>query len=337
MQTIQEEKQENKVVLIDKKSKIPLVGSVFIGILDRGSSLLQVRATTLCNMSCQFCSTDAGINSKFHKTNFIVDPDYLLEELRKVSEEKGYNLHYNIDSVGEPTSYLYLIELIKGIRKIPDVLKISMQTNGTLLSKELINNLIHAGLDRLNISVHSLDSLKAKMLFGSDNYNLEKVIEIINYIKNTKLELWLTPVWIPKINDEDIIKLIKFAKQHSINIGLQKYETYRYSRKMKKSRELNYWKFYNQLEKWEKEFNIKLKFKNDPTIIKRKSIPTVMDVNDKLQAVVVSKGWLSDQVIAAARERAITVNNCNSNIHDKINIKIIENKNNIYLAELIRK
>ena len=328
---------ESKIVNITRESGIPLVGSVFIGILDRGSSLLQVRPTTLCNMSCTFCSTDAGINSRFHKTNFIVDPGYLLEELKKVSEEKGYNLHYNIDSVGEPTSYPYLIELIKGIKQFPDVLKISMQTNGTLLSKELIDNLVSAGLDRLNISVHSLDSLKAKMLFGSENYNIEKVIEIIDYIKNTSLELWLTPVWIQKINDNDIIELIKFAKQHSLNIGLQKYETYKYSRKIKKARELNYWKFYNQLEKWEKEFDIKLKFKNDPTITKRKTIKKMFEVDDKLQAVVVSKGWFPDQGIAAAKERAITVNNCNSNIHDKINIKIIENKNNIYLAELIRK
>lgn len=333
-----EEKQTKKPVLIDRKSRIPLIGTVFIGILDRGSSLLQVRATTICNMNCTFCSTDGGPFSKFHKNHFIVEPNYLLEELRKISEYKGFNLHYNIDSVGEPTSYPHLIELIEGISKITNVIKISMQTNGTLLNKELINNLEKAGLNRLNVSVHSLESLKAKILFGSQNYNIEKVKEMLNYVKGTKIDLWITPVWISRINDDDIVDLIKFAKENSFNIAIQKYETYRYSRKVKKGKKITYWKFYKQLENWEKEFDIKLKFtEDDPTILRRKSLLIVFDINEKTQAFVVSKGWFNDQVLACARDRCITVIDCNAKIGDKINIKIIENKNNIYIGELIRK
>ncbi len=327
----------SNLVFIDQKSGIPLIGTVFIGILDRGSSLLQVRATTLCNMSCNFCSTDAGVYSKFHKTNFIVEPNYLIQELEKVSKAKGYNLHYNIDSVGEPSSYPYLIKLIEGIKIIKDVVKISMQTNGTLLSKELVDKLERSGLNRLNVSVHSLDSLKAKMLFGNQTYDIEKVKEMLNYIKKTKIELWVTPVWIPKINDSDIIELIKFSKENNFNIALQKYETYKYSRKVKKAKKLNYWKFYRQLENWEKEFGIQLKFTDDdPTILKRKSLPLVFDMNEKTQVVVVSKGWFDNQVIAKARDRSITVLNCDASIFDKVNIKIIENKNNIYIGQLLR-
>ncbi len=332
---MQQDKEPEKIVFINRESGIPLIGTVFIGILDRGSSLLQVRATTLCNMSCAFCSTDAGIFSKFHKTHFIAEPNYLVEELKKVSEYKGYNLHYNIDSVGEPTSYPYLIELIKGIKEIPQVVKISMQTNGTLLTRKLIDDLENAGLNRLNVSVHSLDLLKAKLLFGSENYNIEKVKEMLNYIKNTKIDLWITPVWIPKINDDDIIELIKFAKENKFNIAIQKYETYKFSRKIKKGKKITYWKFYKQLENWEKEFNIKLKFtEDDPTILRRKALPIVFDINEKFQVVVVSKGWFENQVIAKARDRCITILDCNADIGNKINIKIIENKNNIYIAQL---
>ncbi len=341
MQTTELEiKQErtNNIIFIDRKSGIPLIGNVFVGILDRGSSLLQVRATTICNMNCAFCSTDGGPFSKFHKNHFIVEPNYLLEELKRISEAKGFNLHYNIDSVGEPSSYPYLIELIKGINEIKMVVKISMQTNGTLLNKELIDSLEMAGLNRLNVSVHSLDSLRAKMLFGSQNYNVEKVISMLKYIKGTKIDLWLTPVWIPNVNDNDIKELIKFSKENSFNIAIQKYETYKYSRKMKQAKELNYWKFYRQLQEWERECGIKLKFTGeDPTILRRKSLPLVFDINEKVQGSVVCKGWFDDQVIAKARDRCITVNKCNANIGDKINLKIIENSNNIYISDLIRK
>ncbi|MEK6936471.1 MAG: radical SAM protein [Nanoarchaeota archaeon] len=332
------QERESNITFIDRKSGIPLIGTVFIGILDRGSSLLQVRATTICNKNCVFCSTDAGTTSRFHKHHFIIEQNYLIEELKKVSDFKGGNLHYNIDSVGEPSSYPYLIELIKGISEIKDVRKISMQTNGTLLNKELVNSLELAGLNRLNVSVHSLDSLKAKMLFGSENYDVEKVVEMLKYIKNTKIDLWITPVWIPNVNDNDIKELIKFSKENNFNIAIQKYETYRYSRKMKQAKELNYWKFYRQLQEWEKEFKIKLKFtEDDPTILRRKALPLVFDINEKVQGIVVCNGWFQDQVIAKAKERCITVNKCHANIGDKINLKIIENKNNIYIADLVRK
>src|SRR3989344_1995119 len=326
---------KGKVVFIDRESGIPLVGTVFIGILDRGSSLLQVRATTFCNMNCNFCSTDGGPFSKFHKNHFIVEPNYLIEELEKISEFKGYNIHYNIDSVGEPSSYPHLIELITGINKIPKVVKVSMQTNGSLLTEKLVKDLEKAGLTRLNVSVHSLDTLKAKLLFGSENYNIEKVKEMLNYIKNTKIDLWITPVWIPKINDEDIIELIKFAKENNFNLAIQKYETYRYSRKVKKGKKVNYWKFYKQLENWEKEFGIKLKFtEDDPTILRRKGLPLVFDINEKVQVIIVSKGWFDNQVIAKAKDRCITVLDCNGDIGNKISVKIIENTSNIYIAKL---
>ena len=144
-----------------------------------------------------------------------------------------------------------------------------------------------------------------------------------------------SPVWIPKINDEDIVELIKFAKENKFNLAIQKYETYRYSRKVKKGKKVNYWKFYKQLENWEKEFGIKLKFtEDDPTILRRKGLPLVFDINEKVQVIIVSKGWFDNQVIAKAKDRCITVLDCNGDIGNKISVKIIENTSNIYIAKL---
>ena len=41
------------------------------------------------------------------------------------------------------------------------------------------------------------------------------------------------------------------------------------------------------------------------------------------------------QMIAVAKNRCITVADCNRKVGDRINIKITENKNNIYLAEMV--
>ena len=41
-------------------------------------------------------------------------------------------------------------------------------------------------------------------------------------------------------------------------------------------------------------------------------------------------------MIGTAKNRAITINNCNKEIGKSSLIKIVENKNNLYMAEMIR-
>ena len=93
------------------------MGNIAFGIIDRGSSLLQVRPISTCNLSCIFCSTDAGPNSSTHKTGYKIEPNYLIEEVNKIIELKQEDIHVNIDSVGEPASYPDLEYLIKELKK----------------------------------------------------------------------------------------------------------------------------------------------------------------------------------------------------------------------------
>ena len=67
-----------KIVNITEESGIPLTGCIAFGVIDRGSNLLQIRATTVCNMKCKFCSTSAN-NFDMHPSNFIVDKNYLVK------------------------------------------------------------------------------------------------------------------------------------------------------------------------------------------------------------------------------------------------------------------
>ncbi len=324
------------LINITRESGIPLLGNIAFGILDRGSNLLQVRATTVCNEKCPFCSTNAN-NFSVHPNNFIVDPDYLLDWLKSIIEIKQCNdIEINYDSVGEPTSYPKLSYLITEIAKIPEVKKISMQTNGTLLNKEKILELEKAGLNRINLSVNTLDKEHAKLLSGYNIYDIEKIKDLAKFIKTTKIELLIAPVWIPNINDKDIIELIKFCKEINCLIGLQKYELYKYGRRMKKAKKINFYKFYRQLGAWEKEFNVKLKIgPNDYKIYRTKRLPLDFNINDVLNARVVAPGWMRNQMIAVARNRSITIDNCNLPINKMVKIRITENKNNIYLAKLL--
>ena len=185
------------LVTITKESGIPLIGHIAFGIVCRGNSnLIQVRPTTICNISCPFCSTDGGPYSTTHKTHFMVEPNYLVQEIQKLIATKG-PLHINIDSVGEPTTYPYLTTFIKKLSAVPEVLFISMQTNGTLLTKEKIKELEEAGLKRINLSIHAISDELAKKLAGANVYNIEHIKDVARWINASKMELLLAPVYLP--------------------------------------------------------------------------------------------------------------------------------------------
>ncbi len=323
--------------LITIGKDIPLIGCIQFGLIIRDTNWVQIRATTVCNMKCTFCSTSAN-DFSLHPYNFVVELDHLVHWAKQILPTISEELEVHIDSVGEPTAYPHLVELIKQLKKIKQVHKISMQTNGTFLTKQLIDDLAHAGLHRINLSLHSLNTTQAKELFDKTSYNLTTVVEMIQYItQNTSIELLLAPVYLPGVTDEEIEKIISFAIQNNCLIGIQKYEVYRYSRKHKKAKLINWFKFNKQLKLWEKKYPIKLMYKEIPKHAQKRvpKFPLTFKIGQKISAQIVAPGWHKNQMLAKAKDRVITINKCNKKVGDLVNIKIIENSKNIYLAELI--
>ena len=320
---------------ITEDSGIPLIGTIMFGIIDRGTNLLQIRPTTICPLNCPFCSVDSGPLSKTRQLDYEVELNYLLRWVKEAVEFKKIPVEANIDSVGEPMAYPKIIELVQELAKMKGIYRVSMQSNGFLLTEEKIDNLAKAGLYRLNLSMNSLDADKARMLSGIESYDINKIASLAEHItKKTKIELLIAPVWMPGVNDKDIEEIIRFAKKIGARLGIQKYETYRYSRKIKAAKSDNWWKFYKKLEEIGKKHDIILKIsKQDFGIVAAERIPVKLDIGQKTDAKLVAPGWLKGQMIGVANNRCITVNNCNKEIGQTVKIKIVENKNNIYIAE----
>ena len=324
-----------ELVKITRESGIPLVGHIAFGIIDRGSNLLQVRATTVCNLACTFCSTAAG--PEIHPCNYEVEVDYLLDWVKEVIRLKECeDIEINIDSAGEPTAYPELIKLVTELKKIKEIRFISMQTNGSLLDEKKIKELEKAGLNRINLSIHAVDEELAKQLMGSKYYDLKKVEEVARVIVKTSIELNLTPVLLPGVNEKEMVKLIQFAKEIKCKIAIQKYELYKYSRKEKKVKVQNWYKFYKQLEIWEKEFDIKLKYgPRDFKVYRTKKIPLIFQKGDVTIVEVKAEGWINGEVLAAAKNRAVTLVDSKARIGDRVKVKMLDVSNSIYLAKKV--
>ena len=120
---------------ITRDSEIPLIGSLYFGIIDRGTSILQVRPSCGCNLNCPFCSVDAGPESTTRATSYEVEMEYLVEAVEEIARFKGAGVECHIDLAGRTGDVRPASELIAELRRIDEVSTISLQTNGTLLNE----------------------------------------------------------------------------------------------------------------------------------------------------------------------------------------------------------
>jgi len=97
---------------------------------------------------------------------------------------------------------------------------------------------------------------------------------------------------------------------------------------------MRWYKFYQTLRAWEKKFKVKLVLsKQDFGIHKRTMARHAFKKGESVLVKIVTYGWLEDEMVGVARDRAITVRHVKANIGDKVRVRITKVKHNIYLAE----
>jgi len=324
-----------RMYYITKESGVPLIGHTAFGIIDRGTNLLQVRPCSGCNLNCIFCSVDEG-KSKTRVTDYMVDVDYLVEEFEKIADFKrkycrNLSIEAHIDGQGEPFLYPYIDELIKKLHDIADI--VSIQTNGMLLNKKLIKKL-EQRLDRINLSLNAMDEKKAKILAGTASYNLEHILEMAKEIASSQIDLLLAPVWVPGYNDEDIRKIIDFGSKIGAGkkwkpFGVQTYVRYKFGRKPKGVKIMDFKTFYRKLDEMGKGLRL---YPRDFGIVKCKALPKKFKVGEKFRLKLEMYGRMKNEMLGFARGRVIQVTDTNKGIGDVVNVEIIRNKHNIYVA-----
>ena len=330
--------------LVKIDESIPLVGCIAFGLIDRGTNLIQVRPISTCPLSCIFCSTNAGPKSRIRQTEYIVALDHMVEEFRKLVRFKGeHEIEAHIDTVGDPLTYPHIVELVHGLHQTRGVKMVSMQTHGALLNKKLLDKLSSAGLSRINLSLDALDSKLAKKLADTERYDVKRVIDLTKHIvENTSIDLLLSPVWVPNINDQEIPGIIDLASKiradkRSPTLGIQKYEVHKHGRKVKRIKALRWKQFYAQLRAWQKLRKIKLVLRpEDFGIHRRRMLPILYKRLEKVKLHVIAPGWLRREKLAVTMQgdRTMTLINAeNIPVGAKVKARVIANKHNIYLAE----
>lgn len=153
-----------------------------------------------------------GIQNKVgHKdTLYLEEVHYIIEELAELGISK---IRF---TGGEPLVRKGIVDLIAMTNKIPGISEIAMTTNGLLL-KKYAKELKEAGLNRVNISLDTLNRDKYKEITRGGT--LEKVLEGIKISK----EVGLTPIKINTVliggfNDDEIGDFINLTIDEDIDV-----------------------------------------------------------------------------------------------------------------------
>src|SRR3989344_2078198 len=163
----------NPAVYIHQKSGIPLMGNLSFGIIHRGTSIIEVKPQTSCNLDCVYCSVNEGLSS--NQTDYLVEREYLVNEFIKVAEFLNTSVEAHIGVQGEPLLYSEFAELASDFSKLDYVHRITTDTNGTILTKPLIDKLSKIPKLRLNISLNAVDKAIASKMAGAP-YNTTPVV-----------------------------------------------------------------------------------------------------------------------------------------------------------------
>jgi len=165
----------------------------------------RISLTDRCNFRCIYCSPSEK-DFCFIKHQNILRFEEILEIVRVAVDMGITKIRL---TGGEPLVRKGVTDFIKQLNQIETLEDISMTTNGYYLF-DMAASLKSAGLNRVNISLDSLQKDKFKQVTGFDG--LEKVLQGID----TSLQVGLTPVKInvvllKGINDNEIEDFIRLT------------------------------------------------------------------------------------------------------------------------------
>ena len=316
---------QKPALYIHRHSAIPLMGSNAFGVIDRGTNTVEVKPLTTCNIDCIFCSVD---HLKRH-SDYVVEKDYLVDELRKVIAIKEHKVNVHIGSQGDPSLYGDLVELVRDIRAIDKVHAISMVTNGIIMTKSFADRLIEAGMTHFHVSLHATDREQADRLANAP-YPVQNVMAVCRHIVK-KAHLLLVPVWVPGINDEDIEDVVRFGKEIGADLGIQNFLEYRYGKKPARPASMD--TFYDMLHRLEKKYDVKLTtLTSDLEFHEDNELPKPFRKGDVIEVEMKAPDRLKNSTIGVAKGRVVTVVD-NRQTSGRLKVHILRDKHNIFVGK----
>ncbi len=178
---------------------------------NRVLSYLRISVTERCNFRCVYCMPESGVE---------LSPRENILSFEEIARVATVGARLGLTKIrltgGEPTVRRDLPLLVQMLRAIPQIREIAMTTNAALLG-ELAAPLKNAGLDRVNISLDTLNRERMKSLSRRDLFN--DVMRGIEAARDNDLSPKFNAVVMRDLNDDELPDLVDFA--HGYNAQMR--------------------------------------------------------------------------------------------------------------------
>lgn len=177
---------------------------------------LRISVTDRCNFRCTYCMP-------FDEYDWIDKREILSYE--EIARLVRLFVQVGVRKVrltgGEPLVRRDLPDLITQLSGIEGLDDIALTTNGSRLS-EMAQALKDAGLDRINVSIDTLDPEKFKRI--TKRGDLKKVLEGLSVAQRAGLEpIKINAVIERGVNEDDILELVEFGRTHGCAVRFIEY------------------------------------------------------------------------------------------------------------------
>jgi cyclic pyranopterin phosphate synthase len=178
----------------------------------RKHDYLRISLTDRCNLNCIYCNPNSKLTLS-EKSDLLT-----FEEIeRTVDIFTSLGVNKIRLTGGEPLARKNITGLFVRLNEIKKrkPFELAITTNGLLL-EDKIEELQDSGLDRVNISLDSLNLHTFARITGSDE--LITVLKSINKAVQLGIKVKLNTVVIKGINDSELLEFCKFSIDNGINV-----------------------------------------------------------------------------------------------------------------------
>jgi GTP 3',8-cyclase len=177
----------------------------------RNITYLRISVTDKCNLRCTYCMPDEGVPPLCHSDIMSVE-----ETIMAAKAAASLGISKIRITGGEPLVRKGIVQLCRGIAEVPGIDEICMTTNGTLLP-EYAQPLRDAGVDRMNISLDTLDPKKYEKITRIGN--LQQALDGIHAAKEAGFtDLKINVVLMAGFNDDEIPAFVEMTRCENLDI-----------------------------------------------------------------------------------------------------------------------
>lgn len=183
---------------------------------NRKHTYLRISVTDRCNLRCLYCMPEEGM--QFMAQDRLLTYDQIVEVATAAA---GFGISKLRITGGEPLVRPGIAGLIARLKAIRGIEEISLTTNGLLLAAQAAE-LKRAGLDRVNISLDTLDGARFK--FIARRGRLDKVLEGIEAAAAAGLApIKLNCVLLKGINEDEIGRFLRLTEERPVHVRFIEY------------------------------------------------------------------------------------------------------------------